>query len=71
MIILKDTDINGAINFAEKIRKSVEEFCICGVKVTVSGGIQQYDGSNKDDLICYADKKLYDAKGSGKNKIIF
>lgn len=70
LIILTDTDISNAINLAEKIRKSVEEFRINGVRVTISGGIQQYDGSNKDDLISNADKKLYDAKRSGKNKIL-
>ena len=54
----------------KKSQKFLSVFCISGVRVTVSGGIQQYDGSNKDDLISSADKKLYDAKRSGKNKII-
>jgi diguanylate cyclase (GGDEF)-like protein len=71
LIIFTEDDIEQALKYAEKIRKSIEECCIDGAKVTISGGIQGYDGSNKDNLIRSADKKLYDAKKSGKNRIIY
>ena len=65
MIILPDTDTNGAKIMAEKIRKAIGE-----IKLSVSAGIADFEkGLSKDDLILHADKALYKAKAEGKNKV--
>ncbi len=65
MIILPDTDSNGAKIMAEKIRKAIEE-----IKLSVSAGIADFEkGLSKDDFIMRADKALYKAKAEGKNKV--
>ncbi len=75
-IILPGTDIKGASNLAERIRKEVEKKEVKAffetVKVTISAGISSYPltTSSIDELIEQADDALYEAKKSGKNKII-
>lgn len=47
------------------------EFDFTDKKVTISGGICQYDGvMTKDELFAEADRKLYEAKHEGKNKVV-
>jgi PleD family two-component response regulator len=40
-----------------------------GLKVTLSGGVKQYEKESIDNLIEMADKTLYDAKRFGRNRI--
>ena len=74
--ILLKSDLNKACQIAERIRNSVENynFIISGnakVNVTISGGIANYPSNtdNKKTLIEKADKALYYAKKTGRNKI--
>jgi len=74
-ILLPDTDVSGATLLAEKIRLNIDSHLISvqslNISVTISLGIDTYtDGKNIDDLIAHADKALYVAKNSGKNRII-
>lgn len=56
-----------AYNIAESIREKVKK----ETKFTVSGGVVSFDEAhNFDKLFELADKALYKAKNSGKNKII-
>lgn len=65
MIVLPDTEANGAEIMAEKIRKAIEE-----IKLSISAGIAVFEkGLSKDDLIAHADKALYKAKAEGKNRV--
>jgi len=42
------------------------------VKLTVSGGVMEYkEGMSTEGLIEVVDKLLYEAKKSGKNKILY
>ena len=66
-----------AFKIAERIRKNVEstEFYISdnkAIKITISIGISSYpDLTNKtDNLIKDADTALYEAKNSGRNKVV-
>lgn len=70
IVILPNTDLNTATNVAERIRKAIDKNDFQGVKVTISGGVNQYNNEDVFSLIEIADQKLYTAKKTGKNKII-
>jgi diguanylate cyclase (GGDEF)-like protein len=60
---------------AENIRYQVEstQVTIRGktIPVTISGGVAQFSpGDTWEELIARADKALYEAKQSGRNRII-
>ncbi len=74
IIVLPDTDINGALIVAEKLRAKVEEaFLQNGVQVlTVSIGVASYpEGKvlNVNELLYAVDIALYESKKRGRNKI--
>ncbi|MCX5693000.1 MAG: GGDEF domain-containing protein [Candidatus Omnitrophica bacterium] len=69
-IILPLTKKEEALVLAERIRKAVE--INPNLKnITISIGVASFpeNGQKKEDLIAKADKALYEAKRSGKNKI--
>ncbi len=77
VMLLPDTNIDGAVIISEKIRKIVQELVLNfennqQLNFTVSIGISQVE-TNKDDnveaSIARADKALYIAKESGRNKV--
>jgi diguanylate cyclase (GGDEF)-like protein len=75
MAILSETDHNGTIVFAEKVRKKLEvsRFLYEGqkIQVTISAGIgfrEEYPSMQA--MLKSADEKLYKAKNSGRNQII-
>ncbi|UCH48245.1 MAG: GGDEF domain-containing protein [Betaproteobacteria bacterium] len=73
-ILLPETDRRGALETAERIRKSVEtsQFDVRGINITttVSMGLASYpeDGGNVDILVDKADRALYRAKRRGRNQ---
>jgi len=70
MVILSNTDCNVAQGIAERIRQAVEEAVFMdGLRVTISGGVRQYNRETFLDFIHFADMNLYQAKGHGKNRI--
>ena len=72
MVIFSDADAQKAAGIAERIRASIEKkFIGEDLKITVSGGIKQYQGEELTDLIKAADENLYKAKRAGKNQIVF
>lgn len=79
IIVLDNTDNDTAYRISEEIRKKVEEkvFEYEGnrLKITISLGIYTLDKDTLDKnsfdvMINYADKKLYEAKGTGRNRTI-
>lgn len=71
ILILPNTLLEDAANIAERIRKEVEKNDFFGVNVTISGGVNQYKDEDISTLIEIADEKLYNAKNTGKNKIVY
>jgi diguanylate cyclase (GGDEF)-like protein/PAS domain S-box-containing protein len=72
LIVLPQIDVNEAVLIAEKNRKLVEEHKFaCGVQITLSGGVKQFEGEQLVDLINAVDKRLYMAKKNGKNTIVW
>lgn len=72
LVILPHTDLAGAIEVAERLRSAIEsvEWSLDGLKVTISGGVAQYEGERLDDLVHRADCKLFEAKQLGRNRIL-
>ena len=64
-LILPETDAEGAARIAERIRQAVAASKHEGLQVTVSIGV----ATGFDDLVEHADKALYRAKQSGRNRV--
>lgn len=71
LIILNDTSYELTIEIAERIRKSIEEISFIEESLTISIGVCEWDGQSTKELIDIADTRLYKAKNSGKNKVVF
>jgi diguanylate cyclase (GGDEF)-like protein len=76
IVCLKNTDIEKAVQVAERIRKTLEEECFLFsgeiVRVTASFGVADLNEVNVpslEGLIDCADKKLYLAKHKGRNRV--
>lgn len=73
LILLPHTDLEGAKIVAERIRKQVENYNFPVVKrITVSCGVKELTNLDNPYLdIEEADRKLYIAKRTGKNKCVY
>lgn len=70
MVIFPNTDLAGATKISERIRQAVEYYSfVDGIKITISGGVKQYEGESFTELIHLSDMHLYEAKKNGKNQI--
>ena len=70
LVIFPNTHKRSAYSVCERIRTQIEEFDFGeGFKVTVSGGVADYSAEEITEFIDRADKKLYEAKNSGRNRI--
>ena len=81
-ILLPFTKIEEAIRVAERLRKSIENYeidiskvnpdsDIKKINVTLSLGIYEMTpDDNDEDLLKKADKALYQAKNTGRNKVV-
>jgi diguanylate cyclase (GGDEF)-like protein len=72
-LLLPDTDRDGAVEVAEKLRKAVAEVAVAGVsrQVTTSLGVASIprDASEPTLLLRAADRALYLAKAQGRNRV--
>ncbi len=71
-VILPELKLDKAVQIAERIREAIEKESCKGVKVTTSLGVSTLESNtiNPDELIDKADKALYTAKKSGRNRVI-
>lgn len=76
LCVLKNANPQDAFKTAERIRKMINEAIVLGdnleVDISVSIGIATYPdcGKNLDLLLSNADAALYEAKRSGRNRVI-
>jgi diguanylate cyclase (GGDEF)-like protein len=78
IVVLNHTDLPQALVYAERIRKEIEHLGrilsnrFPGLTLTVSAGVSGYQKTvkNRDALISLADKALYKAKETGRNKVV-
>jgi len=74
LILLPETDLDGAKIVAEKVRSTICEKKLTekNLSVTASFGISiMKDKDTEESIIARADKSLYKAKDSGRNKVIY
>jgi diguanylate cyclase (GGDEF)-like protein len=74
MIICPETDINGAINMAEKLKGRIEEFSFAGEveRITASFGVTGYlNGDSDESIVERVSNGLQTAKENGKNRVEF
>lgn len=74
LILLPDTDVQGGMSAAEKVRQKISEepFEINNQQfaITVSIGVAAYvEGHSLDDCIKRADSAMYQAKHDGRNRV--
>lgn len=71
-VVLPKLPIDQAVQIAERIRKTIEKKSCSGVKVTLSQGVSsiEFNAGKPEELINQADKALYAAKESGRNRVI-
>jgi len=78
-VALPQTDLEGAYQFAERVRQAVEGLDLPlleregTLKVTASFGVASLataDHADKDALVAAADRALYEAKRTGKNRTV-
>ena len=77
LVICPDTDANGALKIATKIYKKINKIRIeftnaCWIGSASIGVVTVNDKiAAKDKILKAADKSVYDAKNTGKNKVIY
>jgi len=71
-VVLPKLYLDKAAQIAERIRQAIEKKSCSGVKITVSLGVSTLESNtNKpDELVNQADKALYAAKKSGRNRVV-
>lgn len=73
VILLRGTDEDAAIYFAERIRRAIQDGLNASLpfSLTISIGLAQYrDNDSLERLTDRADKALYHAKQTGRNKVV-
>ena len=74
VIVLPDTDLDGAAHKAEALRRKVQDWSFAGldepVHITISIGVAAYVSGSPEDLVHAADLAMYQAKQSGRNAVV-
>ncbi len=73
LILLPQTNLAGAVAVANKIKTAINEHFFTNNSLTITGSFgvaQLLDEDNENDFISRTDKLLYEAKKTGKNKVI-
>lgn len=71
IVIFTNTSVNTAYEVCERIRHTVEQrYQDEKVRITLSGGLKEYEDENRQELVHKVDKLLYRAKKDGENRIV-
>ncbi len=73
LVLLPETDIEGAFQLANRIRQRVEcaeiLFKEQVIHTTISAGVCEFSLQSQDSMFITADRAMYEAKRSGKNRV--
>lgn len=71
-VLLSHTDIENSKIVAEKFRQKIEEAVPANISITASFGVsvKELNAKNPQELIDQADKALYLAKDTGRNRVV-
>ena len=75
VVVLSEEPLEGALAAAERLRARVAASTVgydhSALTLTVSGGLAMYpaDGGSWDELFAAADRRLYESKAGGRNRI--
>lgn len=71
LVVLPETDVKGALEYAERMRSAVEDNVFHDdIRITSSFGVTQYrSGEPVNEFVARADEALYDAKEKGRNRV--
>lgn len=71
MILLPETKLYEAYEFAEKIRSDIQNysFTVENLNVTISIGLAEYHAEDRKTFVDRVDELLYQAKDKGRNRI--
>jgi len=73
LVLLPETDVEGALNVAEKIRAAIECKKVSSkeLNITASFGVSMLkENDNEESFLSRVDEALYDAKNTGRNKVV-
>ena len=74
LLVLPETRIDGAVAYAERVRRAVEKTALNGddERLTLSIGVAEWlsDDGSPDTLIAEADQALFEAKAAGRNQVV-
>ena len=70
--LLPETSADGALAVAERMRANVEAAKFEGRSITLSLGVAEFpmDATTGEKIVAVADKALYEAKRSGRNRVV-
>ncbi|BBO81807.1 hypothetical protein DSCO28_23730 [Desulfosarcina ovata subsp. sediminis] len=71
-VVMPELPLESAFKTAERIRQTIEKRSCSGINITLSLGVAalQSDANTPEELIDLADKALYAAKKSGRNRVV-
>lgn len=71
LILLPNTNLHAGRLYSLRLQSLVRNYTLPdGENLTISGGLVEFTGENRDDLINLADQLLFQAKHKGKDQII-
>ena len=73
LYLIPDVNETGLLEFAEKIRKQIDDACLVTVQhITISiGTTLAHTDDTLESFVKRADKAVYEAKETGRNKVVF
>ena len=72
VVLMPETEMEGAVDMAQRIRERLADDAAIGEKLTISIGVAQFgaDGETPETLLARADAALYQAKRDGRDRVV-